>query len=83
MDELSPADALNLCERNWRHIDRASMEPAERALLQALWTNWAEDACLFERPHHRRIAAVLEALGADVRAANVCLFGGGTAMALR
>lgn len=36
VDELSPADALNLYERNWRHIDRAGMEPAERALLQAL-----------------------------------------------
>jgi hypothetical protein len=36
VDELSPADALNLYERNWRHIDRASMEPAERAFLQAL-----------------------------------------------
>lgn len=38
---------------------------------------------MFERPHHRRIAAVLEALDADVLAANDCLFGGGTAMALR
>jgi hypothetical protein len=38
---------------------------------------------LFERPHHRRIATVLEALDADVLAANACLFGGGTAMALR
>jgi hypothetical protein len=38
---------------------------------------------LFERPHHRRIAAVLEALDADALAANACLFGGGTAMALR
>lgn len=36
VDELSPADALNLYERNWRHIDQARMEPAERALLQAL-----------------------------------------------
>ena len=36
VDELSPTDALNLYERNWRHIDRASMEPAECALLQAL-----------------------------------------------
>lgn len=36
VDELSPADALNLYERNWRHIDRASMDPAERALLQTL-----------------------------------------------
>lgn len=38
---------------------------------------------MFERPHHRRIAAILEALDADVLAANACLFGGGTAMALR
>jgi hypothetical protein len=38
---------------------------------------------LFERPHHRRIAAILEALDADVLLANNCLFGGGTAMALR
>lgn len=36
VDELSPADALNLYERNWRHIDRSRMEPAERALLQVL-----------------------------------------------
>jgi len=36
VDELSPADVLNLYERNWRHIDQARMEPAERALLQAL-----------------------------------------------
>lgn len=47
------------------------------------WTSSAEGACLFERPHHRRIATVLEALDADVLAANACLFGGGTAMALR
>jgi hypothetical protein len=38
---------------------------------------------LFARPHHRRIAAVLEALDADTLAANDCLFGGGTAMAMR
>jgi Nucleotidyl transferase AbiEii toxin, Type IV TA system len=38
---------------------------------------------LYERPHHCRIATVLEALDADALAANVCLFGGGTAMALR
>lgn len=36
VDELSPADALNLYERNWRHIDRARMVPAERALLDVL-----------------------------------------------
>jgi len=38
---------------------------------------------LFERGHHRRIAAVLGALDADVLAAHACWFGGGTAMALR
>lgn len=38
---------------------------------------------MFERLHHRRIATVLEALDADALAANACLFGGGTAMALR
>lgn len=38
---------------------------------------------MFERPHHRRIARVLEALDADLLAANACLFGGGSAMALR
>lgn len=38
---------------------------------------------MFERPHHRRIASVLQALDADVLLANACLFGGGTAMALR
>jgi hypothetical protein len=38
---------------------------------------------LFERAHHRRIASVLESMDADRLAANACLFGGGTAMALR
>lgn len=38
---------------------------------------------MFERPHHRRIATILEALDADGLAAGACLFGGGTAMALR
>ena len=34
--ELSPAEALSLYERNWRHIDQGSMAPNERALVQAL-----------------------------------------------
>jgi hypothetical protein len=38
---------------------------------------------LFEREHHRRVASVLEALDADLLKANACLFGGGTAIALR
>lgn len=38
---------------------------------------------MFERPHHRRIARVLSALDGDLLRAENCLFGGGTAMALR
>ena len=38
---------------------------------------------MFEREHHRRIATILAALDADLLAGNACLFGGGTAMALR
>lgn len=36
VDALSPAEALSLYERNWRHVDQARMVPAERALLQTL-----------------------------------------------
>jgi len=38
---------------------------------------------MFERPHHRRIARVLSALDAELLREANCLFGGGTAMALR
>lgn len=38
---------------------------------------------MFERLHHRRIEAVLSALDAPLLKANGCLFGGGTAIALR
>ena len=37
---------------------------------------------MFERPHHQRIAHVLEALDAELLLKNRCLFGGGTAIAL-
>ena len=36
VDELSPKDALALYERNWRHVDRASLSPEETALVRAL-----------------------------------------------
>lgn len=39
--------------------------------------------CVFEREHHRRIAAVLDSLDPLRLVAQGCLFGGGTAMALR
>lgn len=38
---------------------------------------------MFERPHHRRIARVLAALDGDLLRRAHCLFGGGTAIALR
>ena len=38
---------------------------------------------MFERPHHQRIAQVLRALNAPLLRENHCLFGGGTAIALR
>ena len=34
--ELSPAQALSLYERNWRHIDQASLGPDERTLIESL-----------------------------------------------
>lgn len=43
----------------------------------------AQGACLFEREHHRRVARILESLDAESLAAEGCLFGGGTAIALR
>lgn len=33
---LSPEEALELYERNWRHIDHDAMPPAERQLVQRL-----------------------------------------------
>lgn len=38
---------------------------------------------MFERPHHQRIALILRALNAPLLRENHCLFGGGTAIALR
>lgn len=38
---------------------------------------------MFERTHHQKIALVLHALNGPVLQAHHCLFGGGTAMALR
>jgi hypothetical protein len=43
----------------------------------------AEGACLFERPHHRDVALVLQSLDAPALSQRHCYFGGGTAMAMR
>ena len=34
--EVSPRDALDLYERNWRHLDRAALSDDEAALINAL-----------------------------------------------
>jgi transcriptional regulator with XRE-family HTH domain len=34
--DVSAAEALNLYERNWRHIDQSALAPHERALIQSL-----------------------------------------------
>src|SRR3954447_13269804 len=36
VQEVSPKEALDLYERNWRHVDRASLSSAELAFIQAL-----------------------------------------------
>jgi transcriptional regulator with XRE-family HTH domain len=36
VEELSPREALDLYERNWRHVDRASLSAKELALIDAL-----------------------------------------------
>jgi transcriptional regulator with XRE-family HTH domain len=34
--ELAPREALDLYERNWRHVDQGAMDEHERALVKAL-----------------------------------------------
>ncbi len=36
IDELTPAEALSIYERNWRHVDVQALEPRERQLVDAL-----------------------------------------------
>ncbi|HRO66051.1 MAG TPA: helix-turn-helix transcriptional regulator [Pseudobdellovibrionaceae bacterium] len=35
-EELTPSEALNLYERNWRHLDLKSMDAREKKLLESL-----------------------------------------------
>lgn len=35
-DELTPAEALSIYDRNWRHVDVNALEPRERQLIDAL-----------------------------------------------
>jgi transcriptional regulator with XRE-family HTH domain len=36
VDEMTPREALQLYERNWRHVDRAALSEDEAALIDAL-----------------------------------------------
>ena len=36
VDELTPAEALGIYERNWRHIDASTLQPHEQQLVDAL-----------------------------------------------
>jgi transcriptional regulator with XRE-family HTH domain len=36
VEELTPAEALALYERNWRHVDPSRLTPNERALVRGL-----------------------------------------------
>ena len=36
IDELSPAEALSIYERNWRHVNLSALEPREQQLVEAL-----------------------------------------------
>lgn len=40
---LTPGEAFNLYERNWRHLDRDALQPRERALITALQRAFAEN----------------------------------------
>ena len=44
--ELTPAEALNLYERHWRHIDTQALDDAERTLLEQLTQTLAKGRLL-------------------------------------
>lgn len=44
--EVSPEEALDIYERNWRHIDIHSMEARERKLLEALLAAFGRERLL-------------------------------------
>jgi len=46
LDELAPADALSIYERNWRHIDQQGMDEHEQALIKHLVESYGHGALL-------------------------------------
>lgn len=43
-DALTPVEAMDIYERNWRHVDEPAMTPAEQQLVAALRTAFREHA---------------------------------------
>lgn len=44
--ELTPQEALDIYERNWRHVDISSMDAREKKLLNALLTAFGRERLL-------------------------------------
>lgn len=44
--ELSPKDALDLYERNWRHVDTKNLDALERSLIEALLASFGREKLL-------------------------------------
>jgi len=42
-NELKPAEALGIYERNWRHVDTSALEPQEQSLIDALRLAFREE----------------------------------------
>jgi len=41
-DVLTPAEALSIYERNWRHVDETALQPREQQLIDALRLGFGE-----------------------------------------
>ena len=48
---LTPAEALRIYERNWRHVDAATLTPPERNLIDALHIAFGEHAQTKDASH--------------------------------
>jgi hypothetical protein len=42
--ELTPLEALDIYQRNWRHVDEPALQPHERQLIHALRLGFGERA---------------------------------------
>ena len=46
LDQVTPADALRIYERNWRHVDQQAMDVHEQALVRHLVENYGNGTLL-------------------------------------